>query len=79
MQVEIDRAFLDETQPTDSAMRLRYADNGEGLVIEIAAEHGTISVTLELEDAKKFATRIYAAVKRARGELPERSSTTISQ
>ncbi len=74
MPKEIDRSFLDIDSPGDREVRILYSeDEPDILALEIdTVPGGKVTIKMGLDDAKKLATRIYAAVKLRRGELPER-------
>ena len=71
---EIDRTFLDTDSPADRQVRIFFDDDDPDiLALKIdTPPNGAIAIRMGLDDAKKLATRIYAAVKLRRGELPER-------
>jgi hypothetical protein len=74
MPKEIDRNFLDLDSPADREVRIFFDDdNPEVIGLEIdTPPNGKVVIRMGLDDAKKLATRIYATVKKLRGELPER-------
>lgn len=67
-----DTEFLSETQDTDTRIRI-YATperpESISLMFDTINPVGTVTVSLEIDDAKKLATRIWSAVKLAKGEL----------
>jgi hypothetical protein len=75
MVKEIDRSFLDIDSPADREVRILFnEDDPDILGLEIdTPPNGKVMIKMGLDDAKKLATRIYAAVKLRRGELPERN------
>ena len=77
MPKEIDRTFLDTDSPADREVRILFnEDDPDILGLEIdTPPNGKVMIRMGLDDAKKLATRIYAAVKLRRGELPERDPT----
>jgi phage-related tail fiber protein len=70
----LDTEFLSEEQDSDLRVRV-YASpaNSEFISLQIDTDNpsGTLTITLEIDDAKKLATRIWTATKLARGELQE--------
>jgi hypothetical protein len=74
MPKEIDRSFLDIDSPADRQVRIFFDDDDPDiLALKIdTPPNGAIAIRMGLSDAQKLATRIYAAVKLRRGELPER-------
>jgi hypothetical protein len=74
MPKEIDRSFLDLDSPGDREVRIFFdEDDPEVIGLEIdTPPNGKVVIRMGLDDAKKLAARIYGAVARLRGELPDR-------
>lgn len=70
----LDQSYLYQEQSTDKGITiLRPKDGSEFLILDVVAESGNgCMLKLDFDDAKKLAVRIYATIKQARGELPER-------
>lgn len=65
-----DTNYIFDEQASDHRVRVNASpDNPEFISVQIDADAGVFTMRLAIDDAKKLATRIWAAAKLARGEL----------